>query len=827
MASLVGGAAIGAGFQQALTWGLEIINMGLNYSSTLQTNIDTLEALGPVVQDIVWYNQELDRPREEVEPLIREMRAGEELIRRYSNVSRRNFLCFPCYQKKLLAVDESLRRTLSVNVQVQMARDVKEILKKVTDSLMILSQQFGHINYGMGTALYGAPENPEFTVGLEMLLEQLKIEVLKDGLSFLNLTGFGGSGKTTLAKKLCWEPQVLGKFNRNNIFFATFSKSPNLKIIVERLFEHFEQPKPEFQSNEDPGYKLRILLNQVGATHPILLVLDDVWPGSESLVEKFKVQISNLKILVTSRVALNLESRITFQLDPLSLENSVTLFRHFAQLEDTTSCPPNDLVHKVVKCCRGLPLALQLIGGKLRRKPIEFWQKMVKELSQGHSIIHSDNDVLAFLQKCLDVMEDKSTVQECFMDLGLFPEDQMIPVSALFDIWTELHKLDEEFYAMPYIYELTTKNLCNVVVTRKLGSDADNYYNNHFLTQHDILRDLAIHQSNKKPFEQRKNLIIDITGDNHPGLWSEPKQQGIIARVFLKGIIKQKQQHVAARSLSISSGSNSKWWSMKPDKAEVLVLNLWSNNYILPGFIKSMKKLKVLILTNYSFHPSQLDSFELLGSLSNLKRIRLQRVCVPSLCKLKNLRKLSLYMCYTSQAFGGGTINIKDALPNLVDMSIDYCNDLVALPTGFCEITTLEKLSITNCHKFSALPQDIGNMENLRVLRLNSCTDLLDIPDSIRGLQMLSLLDISYCISLGRLPKDIGELRNLSKLYMMGCSSLSEFPDCTKLEKLEKLICDEEIATLCKAYFDPTGSRSIIEVAKVDHDLTWLVGSSR
>lgn len=238
-----------------------------------------------------------------------------------------------------------------------------------------------------------------------------------------------------------------------------------------------------------------------------------------------------------------------------------------------------------------------------------------------------------------------------------------------------------------------------------------------------------------------------------------------------------------------------------------------------------MRKLKVVILTNYSFHPSQLHKFELLGSLSNLKRIRLQKVCVPSLCKLKNLRKLSLYMCNTSQAFGSDTCSIKEALPNLVDMNIDYCKDLVALPAGFCDIIPLEKLSITNCHRFSALPQDIGNLVNLRVLRLNSCTDLADLPDSIKRIQKLSLLDISYCISLRKLPEDIGELSNLSKLYMMGCSRLSDLPtSVTKLEQLQKVICDEETVLLWKEHFNPIAPRPSIEVAKVDNNLDWLIG---
>ena len=90
---------------------------------------------------------------------------------------------------------------------------------------------------------------------------------------------------------------------------------------------------------------------------------------------------------------------------------------------------------------------------------------------------------------------------------------------------------------------------------------------------------------------------------------------------------------------------------LRPNEAEVLVLNIRSREYTIPEFTEIMSKLKVLMVTNYGFHPSELNKFELLVSLPNLKRIRLEKVSVPCLCKFRNLQKLSLYMCNTRQAF--------------------------------------------------------------------------------------------------------------------------------------------------------------------------------
>ncbi|KHN42056.1 Putative disease resistance protein [Glycine soja] len=832
MADLFSGGAVGAVMGELLKGAIATINKGRDFGPTLESNIETLNSLAPQVEEMKRYNKMLDRPIEEIARLESQMQAGEELVRKCSKFGRWRMLSFPYYQSKLKSNDANLKRHFSVNVPAENKRDLMEVVASVRQILEILSKKedFRHSFHLRG--LSGAPQEPE-CVGMDVPLSKLRIDLLKDGVSVLVLTGLGGSGKSTLAKKICWDPQVKGKFE-GNIFFVTVSKTPNLKYIVETLFEHCGCPVPKFQSDEDAINRLGVLLRLVGK-NPILLVLDDVWPSSEALVEKFKIDIPDYKILVTSRVSFP-RFGTPCQLDKLDHDHAVALFCHFAQLNGKSSYMPDEkLVDEIVRGCKGSPLALKVTAGSLCQQPYEVWQNM-KDRLQSQSILleSSSSDLLFRLQQSLDILEDKFKINEkvCFMDLGLFPEDQRIPVAALIDMWAELHNLDENGRnAMTIIHDLTIRNLINVIVTRKVAKDADMYYNNHFVMLHDLLRELSICQSKEKPFEQRERLIIDLNGDNRPEWWIGQDEQGVIGRMssfFLRMLYRQKQLRVAARILSISTDETftSDWCDMLPDEAEVLVLNLNSSQYSLPEFTEKMSKLRVLLVTNYGFHRSELNKFELLGSLFNLKRIRLEKVSVPSLCILKNLQKLSLHMCNTRQAFENCSIQISDAMPNLVEMSIDYCNDLVKLPDGMSNITPLKKLSITNCHRLSALPQDIAKLENLEVLRLCSCSGLVEMPDSVKGLYKLSCLDISDCVSLSRLPDDIGELKKLEKLYLKGCSKLSEFPysvvNFGNLEHEIYVICDEEIAALWENF--PTMPKLKIEISTMEINLNWLPG---
>ncbi|RHN54077.1 hypothetical protein MtrunA17_Chr5g0402751 [Medicago truncatula] len=94
-----------------------------------------------------------------------------------------------------------------------------------------------------------------------------------------------------------------------------------------------------------------------------------------------------------------------------------------------------------VTACKGLPLALEVISGTLRNQPFETWQNM-KERLTCQSILESNRKDLLCLQQSFDISEDID--KECFMDMGLFPEDQRIPVTVLIDMWAVLHDFNED-----------------------------------------------------------------------------------------------------------------------------------------------------------------------------------------------------------------------------------------------------------------------------------------------------------------------------------------------------------------------------------------------
>ncbi|KAF8020252.1 hypothetical protein BT93_G0836 [Corymbia citriodora subsp. variegata] len=589
----------------------------------------------------------------------------------------------------------------------------------------------------------------------------------------------------------------IGKF-KDNIMFVSVSKKPNLTDIVQKMYQRNRFKVPEIKSEGDAVYCLQQLLRKIGQ-NPVLLALDDVWKESESIVEKFDFdEIKDYKIVVTSRYEFPGFSPV-HRLNPLTHDEAVELFRQCVTVDDrSVAAPDSQLLNEMVEHCKRLPLVIKVVAKSLRGRDYAFWREKLNELNKGHSLLDSAKEIEDCLGKSLDDMAGEPSIKERFMDLGSFPEDCMIPATALIDMWVELYKLDPDgVRAITDLHELVSRNLADLAVSRKDSSDdhesySSHYYSGHFAQQHDLLRELAIKECNRGEIEKRDRLILELNGNKFPDWWSE-----------------QKQQPLSARLLSISTDKtfSAPWPNLELPQAEVLVLNFQNDmqsktyalTYALPKFIEKADKLKALIVTNHSFFPAELHNFHVVGS--NLRRIRFQRVTVPFLSmgklRLHSLKKISFFMCYISQTSTSNDAKISDAMPNLVELDIDYCDNLTALPDGICEIKPLKKLNITNCHNFSALPEQIGQLVFLEVVRLNSCTALSQLPDSIRSLQNVKLLDVSDCLNLSALPDQIGQMVNLDRINMRGCLKLSKLPrSIVKLRNLKKVICEKEKADL-------------------------------
>ena len=117
-------------------------------------------------------------------------------------------------------------------------------------------------------------------------------------------------------------------------------------VIARRLYQYISDQVPEFQSDEDAINQLRDGLTKIGS-NPVLLILDDVWSGSEFRLKKFMFDIPNYNILVTSRTALPGFS-FTYYLNPLNDDHATMLLHHSASLQHESSTIPVEAINKVL-----------------------------------------------------------------------------------------------------------------------------------------------------------------------------------------------------------------------------------------------------------------------------------------------------------------------------------------------------------------------------------------------------------------------------------------------------------------------------------------------
>lgn len=221
---------------------------------------------------------------------------------------------------------------------------------------------------------HNLPAQPTPFIGREAQTAAIKELLLNPEVRLVTLIGPGGTGKTRLSLQAAQE--VLGDFPQG-VFFIPLADDTDSAQFVSRL----AQPLGVREGGGTLLENVKVYLRD----RSLLLVLDNF----EQLVSAAPVAAEllaaapKLKILVSSRIALNLQGEREFPVPPLDLpkasseltakelaaNESIRLFVERARAAQPNFILTEDNSSSVVQICRrldGLPLAIELAAARIK-----------------------------------------------------------------------------------------------------------------------------------------------------------------------------------------------------------------------------------------------------------------------------------------------------------------------------------------------------------------------------------------------------------------------------------------------------------------------------
>ncbi|KAK4402245.1 putative late blight resistance proteinR1A-10 [Sesamum angolense] len=259
-------------------------------------------------------------------------------------------------------------------------------------------------------------------------------------LEVISIIGMPGLGKTTLALKIYRDPRIQYEFP--TIIWVYVSEEYNKKDIFLTILKKFTQQDMSRKSEEELAQQVKGYLS----TGKFLIIMDDVWTVDAWDQIEAAMPKSNRygKILITSRyenVAWRANrDRLPHRLRFLNQDESWELL----QLEvfgKEGVCPPElEITGKLIaEQCDGLPLAIVVIGGILVDKLSSVTDTKMewKKVSDSVQTYISNDDKNKRMENIISLSYNKLPyeLRDCFLYLGMFPEDYEIPAWKLIRLW--------------------------------------------------------------------------------------------------------------------------------------------------------------------------------------------------------------------------------------------------------------------------------------------------------------------------------------------------------------------------------------------------------
>ncbi|KAK4594240.1 hypothetical protein RGQ29_018073 [Quercus rubra] len=596
------------------------------------------------------------------------------------------------------------------------------------------------------TPLYVA----EYPVGINSHAEAIVslLDIGLDEFCMVGIHGLPGVGKTTIAKAVY--NKIAKHFDGSSFLMNVRENSGTDAGIITLQKQLLNDILGDDNWKEGNKFRGISLIEKRLRCKKVFLILDDVDDSTriENLLGKCNWFAPGSRVILTLRdrcllVALKEKLCTTykvkeFEIEQLEKHEALQLFNDHA----FSGNKPHDedyskLATKFIDFAKGLPLAIEIIARDLCGKAKDEWESA---LDMYNKIPNKD------IQKTLRVSYDglHDTEKDIFLDIACF-----------FKGWNK-----------DYVVKiLNACGLCPGFGIPRLVSKClitvDGFGK---LSMHDLIQQMGKEVVRQQaPDILRKRSRLCCYEDSLKVLTTNKGSKHIRGIMLNSPQLVKVQLHTEAFR-----------------KMENLKFLIVENVHICKPLEFLPNNLILLKWPYYPFHlpleyfPEQLVAIEMPHS-----HIRLSKL-IKQECRLENLIDVNFKDCEFI------TILPKLQVPNLENLKLSFCENLVEIDECFGYLEKLRMCNLVGCKKLQFLPSQL-RLKSLHSFDLTGCSRLEKLPDFHQEMECLDGLYLSGS-GIREVPSSIEHLTKLKNLCLHRCKNLRDLPyGIYKLQRLRQL----------------------------------------
>ncbi|TVU41707.1 hypothetical protein EJB05_15251, partial [Eragrostis curvula] len=609
---------------------------------------------------------------------------------------------------------------------------------------------------------------------VDTLVEQLKARVDGNCLKVFSIVGFGGVGKTTLAKEVFRRLEANFQFTAMVSLSQAFEPARDLTALLKLVLQRFLKANPETEEsivNEnriddlDPE-SLADTLKKCLAPYRYLIVIDDVWTirAWEAIHSVLPESNCDSRIIVTTRmetVAKACSSTTVcghriHRMKPLKHEASKKLFLSIAFGFVDYSYPKEleDVMDKILTKCGGLPLALISIASVLSgyRSPgcKDKWKAVCKSIGyqmESSLTLQGMRHIVTLSYNHLP-----HELKSCMLYFSIFPEDYEISKERLLRRWIaeglvlEKRGLTPMEVAESYLDELVSRNMVEPVHVSYDGKQES-------CRVHDMLHEVMVSMSLGSNF-------VSLLGGQYAGkLYDRIRRLSIQGSAVLKRVADNKNPHDTEQEGPDGTGQDgpdgtgidlSKILGPRPEissgpgKDEICV-----EQYGVDDSVRGPRKRKFKMKLQWK------------DEICETEQMDADEICETEQMDVQHVRSLSMFH-HTGQKL----LDHLHQFTLLKVLDLEDCGGLRNHHMRYiCRLYLLKFLSLRGTI-ISVVPRQIEKLEHLQVFDV-SATHLKELPETVTNLERLESLQFSKRYewnTMWMMPRGLKKMKALQKV---------------------------------------------------------------